>query len=97
MVDKLWFSFNKRHTIKCQEDFMKMSYRSSVNVGEARIDAGGLKLEAGTSNCMKRSSSFELTSFVTSLDNNVRASSLIKGWLYDKRIKGKNLKPGGAD
>ena len=59
MVDKLWFSFNKRHTIKCQEDFMKMSYRSSVNVGEARIDAGGLKLEAGTSNCMKRSSSVE--------------------------------------
>ena len=38
---------------------MKMSYRSSVNVGEARIDAGGLKLEAGTSNCMKRSSSVE--------------------------------------
>jgi hypothetical protein len=51
-----------------------------VNGGEAGIDAGGLKLEAGINEYIKPSSSFELrkTSFVTSINNDIRVSSLIK-------------------
>jgi len=48
----------------------KMSFRSSVNGDEDGIDAGGLKLEAGTPKCTKESSSFELrkTGFITSIE-----------------------------
>jgi|GEM_PF-1616104 len=76
---------------------MKMSYRSSVNVGEARIDAGGLKLEAGTSNCMKRSSSVEFRADELRYEPRQQCEAfirmpehraLLKRWLYDKRIKG---------
>jgi len=72
---------------KRQDEFIKR-LRCSVNVGEVRIwihrtgiDAGGSKLEAETPNWTKKSSSVELrkTNFVTNLDNNIRASSLIKG------------------
>jgi len=38
---------------------MKMSSRSSVNVDEAGIDAGDLKLEAGTHSWTKKSSNIE--------------------------------------
>jgi hypothetical protein len=39
---------------------MRVSFRSSVNVGDAGIDAGGSKLETGTLNLTKRCSSVEL-------------------------------------
>lgn len=37
----------------------KMSFRSSVNVGEAGIDAGGSKVDVGAPNWTKKSSSIE--------------------------------------
>ncbi len=45
--------------MKRQVDLMKMSFRSSVNVGEAGIDAGGWKFEAGTPTSVKKSLSAE--------------------------------------
>jgi len=70
--DRIYLEFRRIH---------EKGFRCSVNVGDAGIDAGGSKLEAETPNWTKKSSSVELrkTNFVTSLDNNIRASSLIKG------------------
>lgn len=72
-----------------------MSFRSSVDVGEARIDAGSSKHEAGALNRMKKSPSIEFrkTSFVTGTDNNIRASSLINGGCDDPKGCPKRRRP----
>jgi hypothetical protein len=57
---------------------MKIESRSSFNVGEAGIDAGGSELEAGTTNWMKKYSRIDLTSFVTSIDFHIRTLSFLR-------------------
>ncbi len=70
---------------------MKVSFRSSVNVGEAGIDDKCLKSRTEAPSCplstvhrglhlTKSSSGVELrkTSFVTSFNNNIRATGFIK-------------------
>jgi len=72
-----------------------MSFRSSVDGDEAGIDARGSKLEAGPPKCIEESSSIEFrkTSFVTSTDNNIRASSLINGGCDDPKGCPKRRRP----
>jgi hypothetical protein len=73
----------------------QIGIRSSANVDEVprsgilttRIDAGGSKLKARTSDKVNKFSSVEYrkTSFVTSIANDLRASNLIKGAKNERR------------